>query len=98
MVARFSTHPFMRRIDSSPEGGTLMAQAVQEVPGGAVPRASLGDTLTLAVRRRPALLLPFAQPYGDRVPLRAPGFSIFFLYLPDHVRQVLVVQGNKYCK
>lgn len=75
-----------------------MAQAVQEVPGGAVPRASLGDTLTLAFRRHPALLLRFAQTYGDRVYLRAPGFSIFFLFHPDDVRQVLVVQGNKFCK
>ena len=64
-----------------------MAQLVQEVSSQTVPRASLRDTLAIALKRHPLMLLRFAQTYGDRLHIRAPGVSIFFLFHPDDIRE-----------
>lgn len=75
-----------------------MAQLVQDASTQSVPRASLGDTLGIALRRHPLMLQRFARTYGDRLHIKAPGVSIFFLFHPDDIREVLVVQGHKFRK
>lgn len=75
-----------------------MVQLAQETATQAVPRASLGDVVAIALKRHPLTFQRFAQTYGDRLHLRAPGFNLFFLFHPDDVREVLVVQGSKFRK
>lgn len=75
-----------------------MAQLVQDASTQTVSRASLGDTLAIALRRHPLMLQRFARTYGDRLHIKAPGVSIFFLFHPDDIREVLVVQGHKFRK
>lgn len=61
-------------------------------------QTSMSDTLNLAFKRHPLTLYHLAHTYGDRVNVRAPGFNIFLLFHPEDIREVLVVQGNKFNK
>lgn len=75
-----------------------MAQLAQTTSNAIVSPVSWRDTLAFAFKRHPLILLQLAQKYGDRVHIHAPGITLFFLFHPEDVREVLVVQGQHFRK
>src|SRR5690348_10706205 len=71
----------------------------QEVPVRPIPRMTFRDTLAVILLRQPLeLLAHLAKTYGDVARCNIAGEQVFFLFHPDDMRELLIVQHENFRK